>query len=245
MNKKFASLIGIKLILLSLCIYATTSYSVNPKQNEISDTFSNMKYIYFTNISLYLTIIASLISFGALFTKHLEIVARELVTLVLTTNSITVTVFWTLYFTSPGLIINKRHLEPGCETYILTELSLHLFPFILSVGELLTIRLKKTKLHYLGFLGCVIAYGVFIHITAHFKDGKFPYGFLNKMSLINRIMFLAGMYGCCLVFYNLFMLISGYVHKEDDIEESDLAHRLDSAANKAMDINKSNTYIKA
>lgn len=196
-----------KLILLSFCIYATTDYSVNPKQKEIKHPYSDLEHLYFTNISLYFTILASVL---CLLHRAVGTLARYVnLALALSPvfNYITTIVFWSLYFIKRELIVCKKYLCPGYETYLITELSLHLFPLILVSLEHVDFKVRRSRSHYYILLGFVAGYCVIVHIAAWYR-GCFLYPFLHVMPPLIRIFFFIGMYGLSIMFYNVALFLN-------------------------------------
>ncbi|KAI4291906.1 hypothetical protein PAPHI01_1180 [Pancytospora philotis] len=211
MQKGECALLGAEMALLGCCIYAVTDYSVNPKQFEVTHTYSDMPYMYFTNMSLYTTIATALVGFAARLASPAKRVFREMLLLATIFNSITVTVFWSLYFIKRDLIVNKDFLRPGYETYPLTEFSLHLAPMLLTLLAQLKVRLSRSKLHYLEFFVCVCLYAAIVHVGKYFR-GKFVYPFLNGLPPAGIFLFFAAMFGICMLFYNLIMVVNHRIH---------------------------------
>lgn len=207
MHLSKACFVSAELALLSLCIYAATSYSENPRQWEFKDAYSDLKILYFTYISLYYTIITSVtglvyVSLGIFRTAFHHMMWTSPVF-----NSITTSTFWILYFCKREYIVNKRFLKPGYETYLLTELSLHLFPLVLSYMQQFHIELKRSRVHYLVFAVIVATYCAITHVANHMR-GAFIYPFLNEMNSMLRAAFFIGIFGCCILFYNMFMFVN-------------------------------------
>lgn len=206
------------MILLSLCIYAATDYSVNPRQKEFKYPYPFLKYLFFTNISLYYTIVASVTGIIYRSTGLFRSAFHQMMWTSPIFNSITTSTFWILYFYKKEYIVDKNHLIPGYETYLLTELSLHLFPLILSYLEQVDIKLRKSRIHYSVFAVIIMAYCGVVHIDYCIR-GLFLYTFLNKMNIALRAAFFIGMFGCCALFYNILMLVNRRCNKCKSINQ--------------------------
>ena len=206
-NMKKACLESVKIVLLCLCIFACTDFSVNPKQKEIKRPYDDMEYLFFTNISLYATVLTSVVGIVYRLTDRLKRLFEVLLSLSPVCNSVTTVVFWGLYFTKRSHIKAEEHLVPGYETWLITELSLHLFPVVLSYLEQIDVELVFSKIYYLVFVGIIIVWGTAVHIAKEYK-GVFLYGFLNKYNIFERLLFFLSVFGACLFFYHMLILIN-------------------------------------
>lgn len=217
-----------RMALLSLCIYAATPFSINPKQLEMPTEYTHIKWLYFTHISLYHTILTSSLLIISRIKRRLfdeESNASDhspskrtspagpldsLISMCLCTsmlfNFITTGVFWSLYFIYREAIVHKKYLVPGYETYLLTELSLHLFPLCLSFLEQLTLPLKKSVYHLLFTEAFVVLWATAIHI-AKIGRKRYLYGFLS-ISLAGRITFFAVIALVCPALYHVIHMIN-------------------------------------
>lgn len=222
-------------MLLCCCIFAMTPYSVNPKQRMYKQPYDNLQFLYFTNILLYYTVLTSFILLivrlqrrkRRLLEQKISENANEISpkqTLVSpwhvwmakignfclcmspVCNAITTTVFWTCYAINPKLIVNKNSLLPGCHTYIITELSIHLFPLLISCLEQIDIKLTATKVQPISFLVLFVFWATAIHIAKHYKK-IFLYKFL-EMNIAYRILFFVGMYAFCMLFLQGLLFIN-------------------------------------
>lgn len=200
-------LIGARTILLLLCIYGATDFSINPKQKENKDVYYDLRFFYFTNISLYCTIITSIISIIHRSSARLSGLLHFMLSTSPIFNSVTASTFWTLYFIDKKMIVSKKSLEPGCETYILTELSIHLFPIILSFLEQIDVRLTKSNAYYGLFAIIVVLYATLTYILNAIV-GKFLYPFLENISTPKRMLFFITIFCLCMLFYNMLIFIN-------------------------------------
>ncbi|ELA42518.1 uncharacterized protein VICG_00270, partial [Vittaforma corneae ATCC 50505] len=145
-----------KVILFIICCYAVTPYSNNPKQREYKHTYSDLKFLYFTNQSLYFTVLTVAVGFIYRLKPRLFEFYNTLLPVALTFEIVVTGVFWSLYFVDKKLIVNTNFLKPGYETPILTELGLHLFPLILLILDQVDVKLRQTRLQS-WFMTCYLA----------------------------------------------------------------------------------------
>lgn len=198
---------SVKVALLCFCIFACTDASVNPKQKEKPRLYGDMEYLYFTNISLYVTILASATGIIHRLTDRLKRHFEILTSVSPVCNSATTVTFWGLYFTKRTWIKAADDLRPGCETWLITELSQHLFPLILSYLEQMDMKLTPSRWYYLLFICIIVTWGTVVHIVAYYK-GKFLYGFLDACNPVDRIFFFVGVFGFCILFYHILMVVN-------------------------------------
>jgi len=197
----------IKLLLLGCLIYGCLPFSVNPNQRASARLFDYLEYFYFTNIALYATIIIITLGMVARYTRKFVSVYERSLSLVASANMITSFVFWTLYFINKSLIVGEKALEPGCETYLLTELSIHLFPLILVLVEQLDLSLH----HKANNIYFFILFNILFMIDNQvFKilTGKNLYGFLNHMSVVWLVAFHIGITILSISFYFLYLAVN-------------------------------------
>lgn len=120
-----------KALLFFVCLYSATPYSKNPRQEEHQFAYSNLKFLFMTNQGLYITLCVVAIGFIYRITGRFSRIYNTLLPVATVIETLITSAFWILYFSNKKAIINKKFLEPGYETPLLTELGVHLFPFIL------------------------------------------------------------------------------------------------------------------
>lgn len=167
--------------LFGLCFYTATPYAKNPKLEAYPHLYSDLKHLYFTNISLYLTLITVVIGGICKYRRKFSHLYNILLPMSFTLEIVVTSVFWGLYLINPELIKNKLSLEPGFETPIIEEIGTHLFPpFLLFLNQLdmIVIYHKMQSIAIISF--CITWYGI-ISIVAH-QRGKYIYPFMNKIT---------------------------------------------------------------
>lgn len=187
---------------LITCIYALTPFSRNPNVIKYKNLYDNMKFLFITYIALYISIVnGCLTNYYRYFYKkkknnqideydqseQMYRVTNFSIIFSFTFNILVSVVFWTLYFINKKLIVNKNSLIPGCETYLLTELSEHLFPLILSFLEQIDFKLRKTRAIKISIFFALLLWTVLVHIAKRYKK-QFLYPFL-EMNIYLRFIF--------------------------------------------------------
>ena len=144
---------------------------------DVKKTIIN-KYIYITQLSLAFTMIMLMVSF--LITHQKSRVFVFLLPNVIIYELIVVTVWWSLYFISPVLILGEIGMKKENFSWT-TELCQHLFPlFGLFVLFCETPLQQDTRRYFLNF-GFAIFYALLLRYNKSVK-GKYPYCFLDKMT---------------------------------------------------------------
>ncbi|ELA42210.1 uncharacterized protein VICG_00853 [Vittaforma corneae ATCC 50505] len=87
-----------KVILFIICCYAVTPYSNNPKQREYKHTYSDLKFLYFTNQSLYFTVLTVAVGFIYRLKPRLFKLYNTLLPVALTFEIVVTGVFWSPLF---------------------------------------------------------------------------------------------------------------------------------------------------
>lgn len=167
-----------KIGLFLACLYSTTPYSANPKQKAIEHLYSDIKWLYFTNVALYLTIATVVV--GAVYRYREDIfpVYNVMLPMAISFEVIVTIMFWGLYSIDPKLIVNKNSLIPGNETPWIQELGLHLFPLILLIVDQIGVRIVYHKMQTVTQMSALLLWYLVVNIVAH-RRGKFIYPFMN------------------------------------------------------------------
>ncbi|KAI5149193.1 hypothetical protein ENBRE01_0754 [Enteropsectra breve] len=204
-----------KLGMFGLGIYALTPYSVNPNQRKTITAYDSYHYVYWTFITLYLTIAAYSICLIARKYKRISRVATHLLTMSAVLNGITTATFWTLYFIDKEFIVGKAARGAGNETYLITELSLHLFPVLLTWLEQIAHRIVYNKNYIYALVGITLAYASLVHSFKSFVvEGKvYVYPFLNIASNFHILCFWCGVFLLGVLFYSILLRLNKNIHQ--------------------------------
>lgn len=173
----------LKKILFIICIYAATPFSVNINQRNYIYTYSKLTWVFLSNLSLYLTIFTvSIYYIYRYFNKNIKLrkLLNNILPTVLTFEIIVTLIFWTLYFYDEKLLINKKFLQPGFTTPLLSQLGIHLFPFVLLFFVQNDIKINKTKEQQIVFFGTLLSWLTALIYFGESK-GKYAYPIFNYL----------------------------------------------------------------
>lgn len=143
--------------------------------------YSDIEALYMTNMGLYLSIFAVSIGFIKQRSTNLAKIYTSILPTVFTIEFGVTTVFWTFYAIDPKFLVNRKFLLEGYQTPLLTELGIHLFPFILLFIDQYNVPMpndKKQRAFLLIFFTSWITTVVILGET----KGKYLYPFMNKFS---------------------------------------------------------------
>ncbi|KAM0681514.1 hypothetical protein GINT2_000026 [Glugoides intestinalis] len=168
-----------KFLLYIICLYSTTKYSKNPKQLEHTHMYSDIEVLYMTNLSLYLTILLVSVGFIKYKSQYLSNIYTTIFPAIFTAEMIVTAGFWTLYFVAPKSLVNKKFLLDEYKTPLLTELGIHLFPFILLFLEQYKVSIPNSKASRLFLLFFFTAWITIVVIFGE-NRGKYLYPFMNR-----------------------------------------------------------------
>ncbi|AFN82715.1 hypothetical protein EROM_030940 [Encephalitozoon romaleae SJ-2008] len=182
---------ALKLVFLGFCVYATTDFSLPPEIVEMSNATSGGKFVYLTIITLYLTIISTVLGYisKTRVGKRLEEIYKDMLAVTFSLEGIVTTLFWSLYFINPTLLKNKSLYKRGIRESFLTELSAHLFPIILLLICQADVRLQKRKRCIYFIFGFGALYFLEICYFSFVNNGKWAYPIFRKMGWVQRILF--------------------------------------------------------
>lgn len=213
---------AMKLLLLGTSIYGSLDCAL-PKEvvSEMKESAGG-RFIYLTSLSLYLTITSAILGYltrilGYLTNlksvKMLALVYRELLALSFSLEGIVTMMFWTLYSINPGFVRSKKLHSQGIRISLLTELSQHLFPLLLLLVCQAQTVIKKTRrcLYFLFAFGTGYFLNIWFFSTI---NGRWPYPFMNKISMPLRILVIA--MGCLVgtVFCYVLLAINRLIHQK-------------------------------
>lgn len=171
----------IKGSLFFICFYASTKYAANPLVAALSSPYSNLRFLYFTHISLYTTLLTFAVGFIYRTKRKLFKLYNVLIPLSFTLEFLVTFTFWAIYYHDPCLIKGRIARLPQYQTPVLTELGQHLFPFILIILEQIDVHIQRSRVHTpLIVFFCAIWYTV-ISIVAKYKNGVYPYPFMKNI----------------------------------------------------------------
>lgn len=175
---KFLNLVT-KLILFLISLYSVTPYVRNVNQLNYIHLYSNMEWLYFTHISLYLSLFTVTVGFIHRFYKNLFPLYNTLIPIAMSFEFIVTFTFWILYAIDPALILNKFSLIPGNENPFIQELGQHLFPLVLLVVDQVGIDVKSTWFLFPLQILLLLVWLLVIKMVGDVK-GKFIYPWMNK-----------------------------------------------------------------
>ncbi|ADM11238.1 uncharacterized protein Eint_030940 [Encephalitozoon intestinalis ATCC 50506] len=202
-----------KIILFVLCIYGATDYSQPKEWVKFIDKLAGRSHIYITQISLYMTIMTLSLSycvkhFGA---SRIKEVYRDFLSITLPLEGLVTTVFWTLNAIDPTLLKNKDLYMAGVRTPLISEMSIHLFPFILLLIDQVGVNIYGARRHYWTFAIFGFVYFMVIHYFQRLNN-SWVYPFLGYMSISMRMALVAAATLLVFAYYKLFLQISRIIN---------------------------------
>jgi hypothetical protein len=199
----------LKACLLILCIYATTEYAHPPESNELTKRMAGANHIYLTHLGLYMTIMTLLLSYSVrhLGLGNLKEVYRDSLSLAIPLEGFVVTAFWALHLIDPTLLRNKELYYAGVRTPFVTEISLHLLPFILLLIDQSDVNLYHKRTHYMLLMGGAAGY-FFVSYYFFLLNKCWAYPFLDDMPMALRMVVLTGLTAIVILYYKLFLKLS-------------------------------------
>ncbi|AFM97993.1 hypothetical protein EHEL_030960 [Encephalitozoon hellem ATCC 50504] len=216
----------LKLLLLGLCVYAAMDCSHTSAVLGAASAFTAGKFIYFTFISLYLTIISTVLGYivKTKAGKKLEAVYKDMLAVAFSLEGIVTVLFWSLYVTDRKLLLGKSVMNDSDSLFI--EMSSHLFPIVLLLISQAEVRLRKERRCIYFIFGSGILY--LLEITYfHKKDNKWPYpifkdpqGSAFNYGPLKRILFIAASCLIGVAFYRSLISINDTIHQGYEESES-------------------------
>lgn len=166
-----------KLLTILTCFYG----QIAPRTPEIEEATRKLvisRYIYFTQLCLTSTMLMLIFSF--LINPKKSSIFKFLLPNVIIYELITMTIFWSLYFTNPELILGKIGMKK--ENYsLLNDLCQHLFPIFGLFVMFCETPMDHDNRRYLVNFSYAIVYAVMLRYNKKIK-GHYPYGFMDVMS---------------------------------------------------------------
>ncbi|KAM0681446.1 hypothetical protein GINT2_000648 [Glugoides intestinalis] len=188
--------------LIITSIFSLFDYAENPNFLKIDNEYKNYKFLLFTKISLFLTIISAISGVIHRLTGNYHFIENFFLPISFTFEFIVTTVYWALFMIDKRLIVDKNTLKPGCETPLLSTFSSHVFPLILAYIDRIDFKMKPKDYHIIFF----ILFGVFYYICVTLYAsyfGTYIYPFLDKLGCYQRISFFIGIAIVGICFYKL------------------------------------------
>lgn len=212
-----------KVVLLGLCVYATMDISLPPKIAEVMNKDSGGKFLYLTIITLYLTIISTVLGYisKTKVGKKLEEIYKDMLAVSFSLEGIVTTLFWTLYFINPTLLKGRKLYDQGIRESFLTELSAHLFPIILLLICQTDVRLRKRRrcIYFIFGFGALYFLEICYFSTV---NKKWVYPIFKQMNKVQRTLFILV---ACLIgtgFYMGLLATNSLIHqKYEQANEND------------------------
>lgn len=199
--------------LILTSIFSLFDYVENPNTIKSTSEYANYKYLLFTKISLFLTIVSAISGIITRLTGSFYFVRNFFLPISFTFEFIVTFIYWFLFLLDKKLIVDKETLKPGNETPVLSRLSSHVFPLLLSCIEYTDFTLKPCDYHLMFFVLFAVIYYVFVTIYAVYF-GKYIYPFLDNLGFYQRLMFFVGVaaVGIC-VYLMQYKIFRGLRHR--------------------------------
>lgn len=175
MNHKIST--SSKLITILTSFYGQVAERTDEIKQSLKDGMIS-KYFFLTYLCLAATMLTLMWSF--LVNTKKSVSFRFVLPNVIIFELIVVTVFWSLYFTAPELILGEIGCKPENYSLIL-DLCQHLFPICGLAVLFYETPMDHDYRRYIVNLVVSIIYTIMMHRNKVDK-GKYPYGFLGKMS---------------------------------------------------------------
>ncbi|KAF5140138.1 integral membrane [Vairimorpha ceranae] len=183
----------LKIFLLISCLYGTTDYCIPEEFTKYYKSLYGSKYIFLTNICLYLTVICLLMGilvrhFSVRYIKNFY---KNSVCVLLPLNGLVTILFWSLYTIDPTLIRDKDFYDRNVRINIFTDICVHLFPFISLLIETKDIIIQKQRYHLIFYVFFTFFYYMLCLYYSNLNN-MWVYPLLGKLSTFNRVV----LFGC-------------------------------------------------
>lgn len=202
-----------KSILFLMCIYGTTDYAQAQENVDLSNKLAGRNHIYFTHLSLYMTIMTLFLSY---LVKHFGIssvmeIYRDSLSVTLPMEGLVTTMFWVLNIIDPTLLKNRDLYLAGVRTPVMGELSIHLLPLILLLADQVGVGIHERRRHYWMFGFFSVLYFMTIYYCQKLNR-CWAYPFLDEMPMVMRV----GLFGLLtllvIAYYKIFLHVSRIVN---------------------------------
>lgn len=201
-------------VLFVLCIYGTTDYAQAKENVDLSNRLAGRNHIYFTHLSLYMTIVTLLLSY---LVKHFGIssmreIYRDTLSITMPIECLVTTIFWILNCIDPTLLKNRELYLAGVRTPLISELSLHLLPLVLLLSDQIGVKVYERKRHYWMFVSISSIYFLTIYYF-HLLNKCWVYPFLDNMSMASRVALFAVSTLLVILYYKMCLRLSQLINK--------------------------------
>lgn len=183
----------VRSFLIVTSVFSLFDFLENPRAMAIKDLYSSHKYILFTKISLFLTLMSALSGIIHRLTGNYSFMRDFLLPISFTFEFIVTSVYWTLFVIDKRLIINSESLKSGLETPMISMLASHIFPMVLSCIEHLDFTSRVNSYHMIFFAIFAILYYMVVTAYASYF-GKYIYPFLDKLNGWQKMLFFVGIF---------------------------------------------------
>ncbi|WUR04785.1 FAR-17a/AIG1-like protein [Vairimorpha necatrix] len=179
---------ALKIFLLVSCLYGTTDFCIPPEITRHYQSLYGSKYIFLTNICLYLTVICLLTGIIVRNYKYKELTKfyKHNVSVLLPLNALVTILFWVLYLIDPTLIRDKSFFEQGIKISLFTDICVHLFPFISLFLESKKLILKRSNIHLTFYIVFTFSYYLLCFYYKNLNQ-EWVYPILGKISTFYRL----------------------------------------------------------
>lgn len=181
----------VKLGFWGMCIYGATDYSAPKEYIDKVNSVTGGRFLYLTNLALYLTILAVLFGYlvkvGGL--RRLECFYKDLLALAFSVEGIVTSLYWALIAIDPVLVKDRELYERGIKISLAKDLSQHVIPFLTLLIDQVDTRLRRKNQCVYLVLGFCAVYFLHIWFFSTKNGDKWVYPILNKMTMPYRIMF--------------------------------------------------------
>ncbi|KAM0672624.1 hypothetical protein CWI42_030980 [Ordospora colligata] len=208
-----------RILLLAACAYGTLDRALPEGFRNIAYAAPGARFIYLTNLSLYLTIASVVLGYTIRALKatsaRLCILYKDLIAVSFSIEGVVTSMFWTLYAINPMLLRSKVLLSKELSISLTTDICQHFLPFVLMfVEQSDTVLVKRKGCAYaILALGTLYLTGIWMYSSVY---GVWAYPILRKSGAAIRIMLiymgciLGVMFYMCLVRINRFCIKQVY-----------------------------------
>ncbi|KAH9411754.1 hypothetical protein HK407_03g05040 [Ordospora pajunii] len=206
----------IRMLLLAACAYGSLDRALPEGFRNIVYATPGARFIYLTNISLYLTIASVVLGYAIRALKttsaHICLLYKDMLAVSFSIEGVVTSMFWTLCAINPMLLRSKALLSKERSISLTTDICQHLLPFVLLLVEQTgTVLVKRRGCMYAIFaLGTIYLAGIWLYSAVY---GVWAYPIFRKSSTVGRILLVS--IGCMLggMFYTCLVKINRFMHK--------------------------------
>lgn len=178
----------IRIFLFISCMYGTTDYCLPKEVVNLQKTLYGSKYIYLTNICLYLTVLCLIMGYMVRYKEmsFIKNIYKHSVTVMLPLNGLVSILFWVLYSIDPTLLRDKDLHDQGVRISVFTDLCVHLFPFLSLIIEIRGLKVNRQRSHLIFYGYFTILYYI---LCLYFStlNGIWVYPIMGKIDTFYRV----------------------------------------------------------